>query len=275
MSHRHPAVPTTMEEDFRELGIIMENADPAPDPEAADPSDPLAEFKLTRTKRHTASERRKWKMAKRKGGARAAARQYRKKSSVKRRLKLHRKRADRMRKGKPAGRRRLTFGNDVISNMLEEVQEIVAGLGSERVEHSVKAFANIAIISELLARAFASFSKETNESADKRHFEESAAHFSSMAEEAAEVAKALSAGPGDDEEFDLDEIGKMFKAQMSDLLNGLEMYADLTEDEELSSLSVTEEDDEDEDEDEEDDEDEDDEEEEGEKKVPPFLKKKK
>jgi hypothetical protein len=249
---RHPVVLTTIEEDFKRIGLLDEANDEKSQDEmddkekhakkaAAAKSAPeekkegeedLDEVRSSRLKRHTSGERLKWRRAKKKGKAKAAGRKYRKKSTVKRMLKRHRLRAKKLRHGKAAGRRRLTFGNDTISNMLEEVQEIVSGIDTERVEHTVKAFANVAIIAEMLSRAFAKFEAEA-EGEDKDTLAEAAKFFSEMAEEASEIAKGLNEGPGEDEEFDLEEIGEVFKGHMSDLLNGLDMYADITEDDDL------------------------------------------
>jgi hypothetical protein len=313
MHLRHQVVLTTIEEDFRKIGILTEGDDSKAkvkdEEEDEDPADgkdgdkpaflkkkmaaaekkekkegaalspdegleDLDEVKRIRKKRASSGQKRKWKMAKRKGKAKQASKKYRKRSSVKRMLKIHKRRAARMRHGKPAGRTRLTFGNDNVSNMLEQVQEIVEGLDTERAEHSVKAFANIAIIAEMLARAFSKFAKESEDTEHSESLSEAAEFFSDMAEEAADVAKTLSEGPDEDEEFDLDVLGEEFQAQMSDLLNGLEMYADITEDEDLAEMADDDDDDDDAAEEEDDDVEEEDEEPEAEApKKNPFVKK--
>lgn len=319
MHLRHPVVLTTVEEDFKKIGILTEDDDKpvsekkgkkaaeADDVEvddaeegvdgdkedsvktkkesSDDDAETLAE-KAIRLKRHTSGERLKWRRAKKKGGAKAAARKYRKKSTVKRMMRKHRLKAMRLRHGKKAGRKRLVFGNDQIANMMEEAQALIQSLDEQKVEQSVKAFANIAIIAEMLARSFAKFSEDA-EGEDSTSLDEAANFFREMAEEAADIARTLKTGPvEEDEELDFEEIGEVFKAQMSDLLNGLEMYADITEDDDLGEIAKSDDDDtetvsegEDEDDDEDDDEedDEDDDDEKGgddKKKLPPFMKKK-
>jgi len=307
MHLRHPVVLTTVEEDFKAIGLITEDDEKkdkagktgkaADDEEVqgdkessvkkggkkaestdAD-NDQLDELKQTRMKRHTSSERMKWRRAKRRGSAKAAARKYRKKASVKRMMKRHRMKAQRLRHGKAAGRRRINFSNDSVSNMLEDTQNILASLDESKVENSIKAFANVAIIAEMLSRSFAKFAEEC-EGEDQAHLEQAASVFGEMAEEAADIARELKESADD---VDFDELEEVFKGQMSDLLNGLEMYADITEDEDLANLG--EEDDDDEEDDDEDDEDEkeeakDDEDDDSDdkeggdkKKMPPFMKK--
>lgn len=309
MHLRHPVVLTTVEEDFKAIGLITEDDDkkdkkagkPVNDEEVdgdkessvkkggkkAESQDDatdaqLAELKQTRVKRHTSSERMKWRRAKRRGGAKAAARKYRKKSSVKRMMKRHRMKAQRLRHGKAAGRRRLHFSNDSVSNMLEDTQALLASLDESKVENSIKAFANVAIIAEMLSRSFGKFAEECEDgSKDQEHLAQAATVFGEMAEEAADIARELKESA---EDIDFDDLEEVFKGQMSDLLNGLEMYADITEDEDLTNLGEDDDDDEDDDEDDEDEKDEakeDDEEDDDaddkdggdKKKAPPFMKK--
>lgn len=295
---------TTIEEDFKAIGLghlVKESTAPKAEStetvvtpeniesvetetgEGEKQGEPVAEVKAVRTKRHTASDRLKWRRAKKKGKAKAASRKYRKKSSVKRMLKRHKMRADKLRHGKPAGRRRLVFGLDTVSNLLEDVQNIVSALDEDKVRNAIKTFANISIIAEMLAQSFERFENEMTEDEDKEQLSEAAAYFAELANDAADLATALNEGT---EEIDMDDVSDMFRTSMKDLLNGLEMYANITEDDELEGLAgnVDEDDDSDDDDDdeddlvseededddeEEDDEDEDeDDEEEGEKKSP-------
>jgi hypothetical protein len=300
MHLRHPVVLTTVEEDFKAIGLLTEDdvkkskgkeevtadkestvkkgkGEKKEDAGADDGEETLAELKQSRVKRHTSSERMKWRRAKKRGGAKSAARKYRKKASVKRMLKKHRMKASRLRHGKAAGRRRIHFGNDNVANMLEDTQELLASLDEAKVENSIKAFANVAIIAEMLARSFSKFSEDV-EGEEQENLESAAGFFAEMAEEAADIARGLKEA---EEEIDFEEIDEVFKAQMGDLLNGLEMYADITEDDDLANIGEEDDDDDDDDDEDEDDkeeakdddEDEDDDEGGDKKKAPPFMKK--
>lgn len=277
---RHPLITTTAEQDLKELGILSESTDSAE-------SESLDEAKLVRKKRSTAGDRMKWRRDKKKGSAKAASRKYRNKASTKRMRKKHDAIADRRRHGKEAGRTRLNFGTDAVSNMMESTESLLKSIEEQKIDTAIQSFANMAITAELLARTFSYISEDLDESGegeegDAEMFADRASFFAELAKDAARAAKHLRRGDIPDE----DALSEAFKERMSDLLEGLALFDEATggddddddaveecmDDDEDDDEDLEESEEEGEEEDEEEDDEDDEEEEEPAKKPLPFTK---
>ena len=232
---RHPVVIQSLEEDFRELGII--------DQEAPDEGEDFEEARriakrrsaggktAKRTKRTSAKKLRAGKRYRRahKGKISRTAKVMGKKASVKRRKKwlaLHHA--------------------DVpdLASILEDVQAIVSQLDENTLlseddfdlDTTIRSFANIAIISEMLSDFFGNLveDEELSEAMGDDMMEDIAdanEFFVELAEASADIATTLSEELDEDEEIAVEELQKIFQEHMDDLVDGLEFYADLTEDE--------------------------------------------
>ena len=308
---RHPAINTTAEQDFQALGLMHEsNERPISsrkkrlveaDESEGTTDETLDEVSMKRTKRANSTQRRMWRKAKKKPKAKMAARKHNRKSSVQRMRKKHLKKATALRHGGAArAHTRLQFSNDTVSNMLESSQRILSSLDEEKSGNAIKAFAHMAILAEMLKRSLAYIAEDIhNQDADEDVSDllNAAEVYAKIAEEAATIAKALKEG---DDSVDEEGMADYFRESMAEVMNGLEFYSSITEEEDEDDDSDSDDDasdddddddgedevseseddcddeDEDEDEDEEDDEDDedDDEEEEPKRKLPPFMKKK-
>lgn len=230
---------TSLEEDFKNIGILDEEDDASTEV-VEDGEEELDEARRIRrqfrggkvitTKRTGAKERRKARMWRRSSKGKAALRKRKRKmrkASEKRKLKRKEMRA------KKRGTREESL--ERVNNILEDVQSIVSSLdeadgSAQQLENAIKAFANVAIISEMLANFF-SEGVELVESAElSDELAEAAIYFAEQAEQAAFLATALEEGTELDEDLDVDAL---FQEQMDSLVEGLEFYADMTEDEEV------------------------------------------
>ena len=110
---------------------------------------------------------------------------------------------------------------DKVAAMMEDVNSIMESIDNTRKEDAVRAFANAAIISEMLSKGFEHFAVEY----DDKDFQETAQAFSTMSEDAAAVAHALEEG----EEIDGEALQNEFRAQMDGLMEGLDLYSDIIE----------------------------------------------
>lgn len=225
---------TTIEEDFQAIGLIRESkqttVEPVEDPtkdEDEDGEEPVEEaLKLKRREKKSAALRMALTRARRKyykqheGQEIVRARKYAKSSRGKKRAKL---RIDFWKKhagmaGKPNMR---LAGMDRVANMVEEVGGILDTIGERQNREFVKGFANIALISDTMSRGFEALGREI----DEGELTDLGKQFAELAEQSAKIAEALEA-----EEIELDEeLESAFKSDMDDLLSGLEIYADLTE----------------------------------------------
>jgi hypothetical protein len=227
---RHPVIITSLEEDFRAIGILpKEEEKPAESEEDLQEAGMRKRRKagkggMTRVQKGTSAKRREWKLAKRKAGAKAAARKWRRSAAGKKSKRL----AKKYRKDSNAT-------SDRIANLLEDVQDIISTVDDEAIENAVKSFANVAIISEMLARVFEAVKDEFEEE-DAQELGEAAEFFGELAEEAASIATMLNEGVDEDTPEDeiptYEDIEARFQEHMEALIDGLELYADLTEDEE-------------------------------------------
>lgn len=258
---------TTLEEDFKEIGLLSEGEPPGKDKELAKPGvsktkklvpgkgdgddetdlkkegSEDGEFMLTlearvaRLKSKSAGGRKKAKKSKRyykqhKGLLKRLAKKRAHSSHGKRVRLKHQKVLSRM-GGTKKGKRIYTMGLDRISNMIEDVQDIVTGVVAKDFTETVKGYANMAIIAEQLAGIFASVSEEAESRRLARACEEMAELCAGLAEEAAEAAEALDNIRKDRDELrglDRSQVESHFRDQMSCLLDGLEFYDNLIED---------------------------------------------
>jgi len=292
-----PIVITTLEEDFKKIGILVEKTETAPEVEAE--VKPVAEedeeyiegqenmtadeLEEARVKRRVGRKGRTAKATKRTPPRlkMKSRRNYRKKKA---KIKLARKKAKRNpRKARRAKvlavrRARLHQGNDTISNLIEEVQDIVSSLNGGQ-EDAVKSFANIAIIADMLANTFTEWTNDINESEEELEegdetldiLATSATELADLAEAAAEIASGLKAGSN----LDIDggvTLEELFREYMSSMLEGMDLYNEATKKTETDD-SDEDDADGDSDKEEDDDEDEDDDKEEA-KEMPAFIKKK-
>jgi hypothetical protein len=297
MLHRGPVVITTLEEDFKKIGLIAESKSQTEDTDdgAEDGAEGLDETrimrrtvaggrKLARTKRTPVAKKMKSKRYYRKAKNILKLKRKKKmrKPVVRRRAKLLRKRA--------AKRRHEGTESSPIANLIEEVADIVASIESAPKTDAIKSFANIAIISDLLANTFNEWSENlTEETSDQETFDtlvDAAESLADLAEAAAEIATALK--EGSDIDGDEGELETLFKEYMEDLLEGMDLYNEASAQMEMDTMhgkagnigqkkkglrAESDDKDADDEKDEDDDEDEDDAED-GKKKMPDFIKKK-
>lgn len=126
-----------------------------------------------------------------------------------------------------------------IDSLIEDARALVSGLSesedpSFKISDAVKAYANVAVISSRLAEQFAEFVENTelSEAVSEAGCELSDV-FASLAEDAADSAVELSqVTEATVEDLDADAVQSDFKEVMESLIQGLETYRELTEDEE-------------------------------------------
>jgi type IV secretory pathway VirJ component len=251
---RDKVVLSTLEEDFKNIGIIEESkeSDEVVENDEVEVDD--TDSDLEEGRRRAAGGRKSVKTKRMSAGAKSKARSsYRKRKS---KIKKARKKRGRTSRGKKLAKLAKAMAkkesvelasSDRINSILEDVRDIVASVNeddnsTQDLDNAIKSLANVAIISEMLANYFAeSVELLEDEGELSTELSEAAAYFQEQAEQAAFLATALDEGTELDEDFDVDEI---FEEFMSALVEGLDLYADLTEDEDEEDL------DEDEDEDE-------------------------
>lgn len=165
---------------------------------------------------------------------------------------------------KPFARARTKYG--VASKLAEEIEELTR-LTSEMAAYEMKdvihAFARLALIAEMVSGRFETIATDLAEHALDDEALATAEVLSKLAEDAAHIAKGLNESSADG--FDFAALTDAFRSQMRLLLQGLDIYADLTEGDEEEESEEEEEETEEEGEDEDDEEEEEEaEEEEGE-----------
>jgi RNA polymerase primary sigma factor len=231
---RDKVVLTSLEEDFKNIGIIKESKEvEVDDNEDAD---------LEEGRRRASGGRKSIRTKRMKSGDKAKARaSYRKRKS---KIKKQRKKRGRTSRGKKLKKLAKAMAKktestsltatDRINSILEDVRDIVSSVNEDDsskqdLDNAIKSFANVAIISEMLATFF-SESIELVESEGELSDEltDAADYFQEQAEQAAFLATALDEGAELDEDIDVDEL---FQEFMGALVEGLDLYADLTEDE--------------------------------------------
>lgn len=266
----------SIEEDFKKIGlipeIVVENVSlaaevlpaevstpkvaaavdaPASPPAATEPveapkTEAAAEttegLKLLRKKRPTGKlrmQRRKQTLMRRrnKGKLKLKARKFRRSAAGRRFLQKYKRAMKRFHGHAPKGKRlSLKTGLDRVSNMLEEVQEIVSAIDSNERQETIKSFANLALIANTLAENYA-YACENFEVEDENDEEldlcGGAEHFEALADSAANLAEALNKSVQEGTEFEgtSEEVAETFSVMLADVLEGLDLFADLTEDE--------------------------------------------
>jgi len=261
----------TIEEDFKRIGLIAESeaatepkeevaSDKQPDQPAteaaaapvteaaeksagadgADEKEVAEGLKLLRKRRLTGKARiaqRKQKMMRRrkKSKLKMQAKRWRKSARGKRFLRKYKQVKARLHGRVPRGKRiSLRMGLDRVSDLIEEVSEIVKAIDGDSKTETVKSFANIALIADKLAENYAcacdSLEVE-NEEGESLDLCGAAKHFEDIAADAADVAEALNKAVTEGAEFEgtSEEISEMFSQMLSDVLEGAEIFADLNE----------------------------------------------
>jgi hypothetical protein len=293
---RHPVILSSLEEDFEQIGLTekkpLQEAKTTKEVEVDEDIDfedldlegldeeqieelrtryAAGSMKRVKLKRRSSAERaksRRWEKAhksqRKKADKRSAMKDRGKKAAIKkRRARKRRNRREDV---------EMTM-QDQLSSILEDVQNIVSQIDenvvedNEDIETTIRSFANVAIISEMLSDFFEAVASDEELSEDLdddliESLEEATAYFTDLAENAASLATVLN--EGEDSEYELptdDEIAEAFEDWMGALVEGLEFYADLTEDDDADSDLGNELD-------------EADDEEEDDSKMPAFLKKK-
>lgn len=207
------------------------------------PEEQTEGLKLLRKKRPTGKlrmQRRKAKMLRRrnKGKLKLKAKRFRKSARGKRFLRKYRMAMKRFHGHAPKGKRlSLKMGLDRVASMLEDVQEIVTAIDGDAKQETIKSFANLALIANKLSESFA-FACANVELHDEDDEEidlcGGAKHFESLAAGAADLAEALQASMQEGKEFEgtEEEIAETFSVMLNDVLEGLDLFSDLSEEEE-------------------------------------------
>lgn len=218
---------TSLEEDMRAIGLLpakklAESAPAAAAPAAAPvaPAAELDEVRRIKTKRHTAGEKRKWRMAARHRKVKAKA--YRRKGSTKRKHKLiMKKRAKLGLNNKPHAKhvRIQVMGMDRVSKLVEDVADIVGAIEASKKGEIVKGFANLALAADQLSKNMKAAANDLGEGV----LLDLSTDYADLAEEAAEVATALNGG----DSYETSDLEEMFRDAMDDLLEGMEIYDEL------------------------------------------------
>lgn len=303
MLHRGPVVITTLEEDFKKIGLIAESKSQTEDTETEDGAESPETLDEKRIMRRTQAGGRKLVRTKRtpvklKQKAKRYWKRFKNIFKLKRKKKMRkpqvRRRAKILRKRAAKRAHREGSENSPIANLIEEVADIVASIETAPKTDAIKSFANIAIISDLLANTFNEWSEGlTEDISDQETFDtlvEAAESLADLAEAAAEIATALK--EGDELEGDEGELEAVFKEYMEDLLEGMDLYNEATAQMEMDTmhgkagnigqpnalkkkgLKVAESDEDLAEDDDEDEDDEEGDEKDGKKKMPDFIKKK-
>jgi len=106
-----------------------------------------------------------------------------------------------------------------VNNLLEEVQGIVGNIHAAEKKEALHSFANISVISEMLAKSFRRVSRELEETQLKGV----ARTLSMLSEEAGNVALTIKANKT------VPQMESLFKKHMSVLLDSLDLYEDIQE----------------------------------------------
>jgi hypothetical protein len=249
---RQPVVITSLEEDLAEIGLSdsikpkTESAAPEATPAAPAAATPAAEpdnveeGKRVRAQVRVVGGKAKRVRTKRTSMAKKLANRsyYRKKKNVLKRKAgkaSFQRRAARRDKIRSRLKRESVEFQAKVEGLLEDVEKTLTSLQAEQAPEkaeSLKGFANLAIIAEMLAEAFLAFADADDEDIELTKFEEialreMAATYAQVAEECADIAEALNAGTIAEGEDDLKEA---FNAHVQSVIEGLDAYSDLTED---------------------------------------------
>lgn len=133
-------------------------------------------------------------------------------------------------------------------SLIESVRSIMGEIAESQRAESVKAFANVSVIAEMLSKGFAGFAVKYEDA----ELSEVSEALETLSDEASEIAQILDT----EDEIDDDAVEAEFRHQMEALVSSLDHYSDIVEaDEHLESETsvVAEEEDSDDDEDDKDD----------------------
>lgn len=264
-----PIVLSSLEEDFQRIGLVpeasfsgsaevlSEEAETEDVSEASEEEDASVEeseeaiglseaeelterLRLLRQRRATSKVRRQRIKTKRKrmrirARLRLKAKRFRRSARGKRFLRKYKMALKRYHGHAPRGRRiSLKMGTDRVSNMLEDVAELMQAVDGFDRKEAMRAFANIALVSDKLSEGFEKLLTQLGESGDASVAPEHyslAEHFDAMALDAADIAELLksSVSGGSKLPATPDELQEAFGTMMSELMEGLEFYADALE----------------------------------------------
>jgi len=110
---------------------------------------------------------------------------------------------------------------DRIADVLTDVSAIIENVDAKHRTETVKAFANSAIIAEMLGRGYAGYAYKHQDG----DLAEAAETLATMAGEARDIALALESG----EELDAEGVAAEFRQQMDALVTAMDLYADIVE----------------------------------------------
>jgi hypothetical protein len=215
---------TTLEEDMRAIGLLPSGSKRIPQvesvetPTSAAPAAPtLDEVKMVRVKRKSSSERQASRKAYKKNKAKIKlrSRKYRKSAGGKKAIAKHSRILKKL-GGPKRGKRIQTSGVDRVADLVEDVKDILASISGKDQKEVVKGFANLALAADALGKNLKLAAQDLGEGA----LLDLGVSYDEMAEQAAEIATALSEG----EDIDADELEEMFRDSMEDLLEGMEIY---------------------------------------------------
>lgn len=252
--YKYPATISSLEEDLREIGLAPEKAELSEEAAPAEPA-PAAAVPATPAPTATLDEKRVLRQVRVVGGK--ATRVKTKRTSMAKKLAnrgYYRKKKNVIarRRGKAVTQRRAARRDKIrsrikhegfdghVATLMESVKDLLTQVRDGETEvkkapemaEAVKTFANLAIISEMLADAFMAFAEDAD-SFELSKFEivalqEMAATYAQVAEDCAEIAETLDKGTLAEE--DKEGVEEAFKAHMQTVLDGIEAFADLTED---------------------------------------------
>jgi hypothetical protein len=220
---------TTLEEDMRAIGLLPSGSKRLPQTESTEgaapsetPSASVDEARAVRVKHKTSSERGAARKAYKKNRAKIKLRnkKYRKSAGGKKAMAKHTKILKKI--GGPIKGKRIQTssveptGMDRVTKLAEDVADIVSSIGGKDKKEVVKGFANLALAADALSKNLKLAANDLGEGA----LLDLGVTYDEMAEQAAEIATALSEG----EDIDQDELEEMFRESMEDLLEGMEIY---------------------------------------------------
>jgi len=214
---RNPIVVTTLEEDFRKIGLIRESA-PAPAPVAA-PAAPKEDEEevLDEAGRIKFALRggKKVKQQKTSMADRRAAKKQRRSASGKKSAR------------KQAKIRRSAKGQRRMAKVAAKATRL--GTRQEAVDpnETLKSFANAAIIADKLANIFTEWVKaDEYEASDERMFASLVGELSEIAESFADIATAMSEGKLEES---AEDVAAAFAEGMETILDCVDLYEDNAE----------------------------------------------
>jgi hypothetical protein len=214
---RNPIVVTTLEEDFRKIGLIRESVQ-ASAPASAPKEEEEEVLDEAGRIRYALRGGKKVKQQKTSTAERMAGKKYKRSAEGRRSAKRSEKKASTSK-----GMRRAA---------MVKRKAISKGTRQEAVDanETLKSFANAAIIADKLAGIFTEWVKaDEYEAADERMFAGLAGQLGEIAESFADIATAMSEGRLDES---AEDVAAAFAEGMETILDAVDLYEDNNEDEE-------------------------------------------